>query len=156
MTSAQSFEEWKISNRLEDAGLLSPDPKYLGALAPVAACGHEKAPRPEVTVDHAVCEEEILCLTRRLEPLHLPFSSWRGPVRILGTIVEISARAMADAGQDGAPSHAVAAQAVGNEVPRLILQSAQQTLEEAPRRRTIPPLLHQNVEYDAVLIHSAP
>jgi hypothetical protein len=47
--------------------------------------------RPEMTVDHAVCREEPLRLGRGLEPLHLPLSSPRRPVRIFNTIIQVSA-----------------------------------------------------------------
>ena len=50
----------------------------------------------------------------------------------------------------------VAAQAVGDEALRVVLELSEQALEEAPGRRGIPPLLHQDVEHDTVLVHRAP
>ena len=51
---------------------------------------------------------------------------------------------------------AVAAQAVGDEALRLVLQPGQQALEEALRGRGVPVVLDQDVEHDAVLVHRAP
>ena len=48
----------------------------------------------EVIVDPAVGGKEALRMTRRLEPLHLPFSSSRRMMRHLGSIVEVSALAI--------------------------------------------------------------
>jgi hypothetical protein len=75
-------------------------------------------PGPKMTVDHTVSEEELLRLIGRLEPLHLPFSSSRWPVRVFGAIVEIAADPVPDARQNGALGDAVAAQAVGDQAPR--------------------------------------
>ena len=45
-----------------DAGFLSPSPEGLRANASIAGCGHEMAPRPEVTVDHRMRRQKPLCL----------------------------------------------------------------------------------------------
>ena len=45
-----------------DAGFLSPSPERLRANASIAGCGHEMAPRPEVTVDHRMRRQKPLCL----------------------------------------------------------------------------------------------
>ena len=50
----------------------------------------------------------------------------------------------------------VAAQAIGDQALRFVLQASQQALEEALRGRGIPTVLHQDVEHDAVLVHRAP
>jgi hypothetical protein len=42
----------------------------------------------EVVVDPALGGEEALCMARRLEPLHLPFSSSRGLVRHLDRVLD--------------------------------------------------------------------
>jgi hypothetical protein len=39
-----------------NAGLLSPSPERLRAGASIAGCGHEMAPRPGMTVDHACAD----------------------------------------------------------------------------------------------------
>jgi len=136
--------------------LLSPDPERPGTSPPVTRCGHQMTPWPEVPVDHAVCREEVLRLLRRLEPLHLPLSSSRRPVRVLSTIVEIPAGAMPDRGQNGPLRDTIATQPVGDEAPWLILQSIQQALEEALGSRAVSPLLHQDVQHHTVLINRAP
>jgi hypothetical protein len=43
-------------------------------------------------------------------------------MRILGSIVEVPARPMPDIWKDGSLSHAIAAQAVGDEAARLVFQ----------------------------------
>jgi len=111
---------------------------------------------PDVTVDHAVCREEPLRLNRRLGPLYLPLSPSRGPMRILGTIIQIAARSVPDIGHHLAMRNTVAAQPVGNAAPRLVLQPVQKPPEEAFRRCRISAILHEDVEHDPVLVHSSP
>ena len=53
----------------------------------------------EVVVDSAVGCEETLGVAGRFEPLHLPFSSSRRLVRYFGTVVEVAALPMLDAGR---------------------------------------------------------
>jgi len=78
-----------VSRCLVNADLLSPDPKRLRANASMVGCAHEMAPRPEVPVDHGMRGQEPLCVAARLEPLHLPLSSSRGWMRILGAVVQV-------------------------------------------------------------------
>ena len=77
-------------------------------------------------------------------------------MRILGPIVQIPARTMPDIGQDRSLSDAIATQTVGDEPPRRVLQPTQQVLEETLGCGAIPPVLHQNVQHDAVLVHRTP
>ena len=63
---------------------------------------------------------------------------------------------MPDIGQDRSLSDAIATQTVGDEPPRRVLQPTQQVLEETLGSGAIPPVLHQNVQHDAVLVHRAP
>src|SRR5271166_218191 len=51
--------------------------------------------------------------------------------------------------------HAVASQLVGDDHPRH-LQALQQAFEETLGGFAIAPVLHENVEHNAVLIHGAP
>jgi hypothetical protein len=51
----------------------------------------------EVAVNEGVGGEELLCLPRRFEPLHLPLSSSRRTMRVLGPIIQISALSVLDA-----------------------------------------------------------
>ena len=55
--------------------------------------------RMEVAVDEGMGGEEVLRSFGRFEPLHLPLSSSRRPVRIFGPIVQISALSVLDAGK---------------------------------------------------------
>ena len=50
----------------------------------------------------------------------------------------------------------IAAEAIGDEVPRLVIHPLQQSLEEALGGCPISPLLHQDVQHDAKLVHNAP
>ena len=95
-------------------------------------------------------------MPRRLESLHLPFSSPRWLMRVLCSIVRIAAFPVLDIRQKLALRDAVAAQLVGDEDARHILQTLQQPLEEALRRPGIAAGLDQNIKYDAVLIDGAP
>jgi hypothetical protein len=64
-------------------------------------------------------------------------------MRILSTIIQIPAYAVPDIGQDLSVRGTVAAQTVGDEAARLVLQPVQQSLEEPLRRRCIPSALHE-------------
>src|SRR6185437_7065857 len=109
------------------------------------------ASRPEMSVDHTVRRKEPLRLGWRLEPLHLPFSPPCRPVGILSTIIQVATCPVPHIRNDGALRSAVAAQAVGDQTPRLISKSSQQSLEEALCGSGIPAVLDQNVELDAIL-----
>ena len=87
----------------------------------------------EVAVDKCVSRKKVLGLSGRFEPLHLPLSSSRRPMRVLRPIVQISALPVLDAGKQLTLSHAIAAQFVGHDHPRHILQALQQPFEEALR-----------------------
>ena len=92
----------------------------------------------------------------RLEALHLPFSAPRRSMRVLRSIVQVAALAMFDIGHQRTLRRAIAAQLVGDEDPRHILQTLQQPLEEALRRPSIAAAQYQDVEHDPVLIDGAP
>ena len=139
-----------------DARLLSPDPEHLGASTAVASGGHQMPPRPEMTVDHAVRGEESLRLPWRLEPLHLPFPSSRRPVRILSAIIQPPAHPVPHIRHDSATGRAVAAQAVGDQTARFVLESSQKPLEEARGGFRIAAALDQDVEHNAILVDRAP
>jgi hypothetical protein len=63
---------------------------------------------------------------------------------------------MPDIGQNGAVSNTVAAQAIGDQTSRLVLQPSQQALEEALGSRPVATVLHHNIQHDAVLVHRPP
>lgn len=50
----------------------------------------------------------------------------------------------------------IAPHAAGDDPPRPVLEAGQQALEEALGRHGIPPVLDQDVEYDAMLVNCAP
>jgi hypothetical protein len=77
-------------------------------------------------------------------------------MRILSTIVEIATRSVPDVGQDFTMRNTVAAQAVGDNAPRLVLQPVQKSLEEALSRGGIPAILHEDIEHDPVLVYCPP
>jgi hypothetical protein len=110
----------------------------------------------EVTVDKRVSGEEILGLPGRFESLHLPLSSSRRSMRVLGPIIQISALSMLDARQQPALSDAIAPQLVGDDHPRLIVQALQQPSEEAHCGTGVAPGLNQDIEHNAMLIDGAP
>ena len=58
--------------------------------------------------------------------------------------------------QERSVSDAIAAQTVRDEASRLVFQPMQQALEEALGSRAVPPLLHQDVQHDAMLVHRPP
>jgi hypothetical protein len=117
---------------------------------------HEMPAWAEVTVDHVVRREELLRLSRRLEPLHLPLSPAGGPMRILSTIIKVATCSMPDVGQDLAMRNSVAAQAVSDEALRLVLEPVQKSLEETLGRSCIPPILHEDIKHDPMLVHRPP
>ena len=61
----------------------------------------------EVAVDEGMSGEEVLRLFGRFEPLHLPLSSARRPMRVPGPIVQVSPLSVLDAGKqlDGERHH---------------------------------------------------
>jgi hypothetical protein len=77
-------------------------------------------------------------------------------VRVLGSVVRISALSMFYPEQELAVCHSVASQFVGHDHPRHTLKALQQPSKESFGRFCIPPWLHKDVEHDAVLIHGTP
>ncbi len=63
---------------------------------------------------------------------------------------------MSDVREDIASRNGVAAQNIGDQLSRLVFQPSEQVLEEAFGGRRIPPILHQDVEHDTLLIDGAP
>jgi hypothetical protein len=114
------------------------------------------APWLEVTVDHGMRRQKSLRLIGRFETLHLPLASSCGTMRVLSTIVEIPARPVPNVRQYRSVSDAIAAQSVGDEAARVILQTMEQTFEETFGGFAVPPSLHQDVQHDPALVHCAP
>jgi hypothetical protein len=63
---------------------------------------------------------------------------------------------MPDIRQDRSLSDAVAAQTIVDEASRFVLEPMQQVLKETLRGSAVPPVLHQDVQHDAMLVNSAP
>jgi hypothetical protein len=66
-------------------------------------------------------------------------------MRVLRPIIQISALAVLNAGEQLTLGHAIAPQFVGHDHPRHILQALQQPSEEALRSGGIAPGLNQNI-----------
>ena len=92
--------------------------------------GQAMAAKLEQVVDPAVAGEEPLGMARRLEPLHLSFSSSCRLVRDLGLVVEVTALPMYDPRQDLSLGGTIAAQLVRQDHTGCVLQPFQQLLEE--------------------------
>ena len=109
-----------------------------------------------MVVDLTMAGEEPLGMPRRLEALHLSFSSPRRLVRDLRPIVEIAALPMLDPGQDLPFGGAIAAKFIGYDHTGHVLQPFEQLLEEPPGRLGIASALHQDVEHGTVLVDRPP
>src|SRR3954470_12485050 len=123
------------------AGHLAPGPEGTVTGGSMVGGGQEVAAELEQVVDLSVAGEEPLRLPRRLEPLHLPFSSSRRLVRDLGPVVQVSALAVLDPGQDLPLRGAVTPELVGHDHTRHVPQAFQQLLEEALGRLGVTPTL---------------
>ena len=114
--------------------------------------GKSVSTRMEVTVDDGVSGEHVLRLFGRFEPLHLPLSSSRRSMRVLGPIVQISALSALNAGKQLTLSDPIAPQLVGHGHPRYILQTLQKLHEKALCGVGIAPGLNEDVEHNTILI----
>jgi hypothetical protein len=63
---------------------------------------------------------------------------------------------VSDIWQDCSLANAIAAQAVCDQASWLVLQAVHQMLEETLGSGAIPPVLHQDIQHDAILIDSTP
>ena len=105
-----------------------------------------------MTVDERMSGEKVLRLFGRFEPLHLPLSSSRWSMRVLGPIVQVSALLVLDAGKQLTPSDTITPQLVGHDQPRDVLQTLQKPPEEALRGVAIAPGLNEDVEHNTILM----
>jgi len=112
--------------------------------------------RTEVTVDEGMRVQESLRLTERSETLHVPLTPSGWTMRILGSVVEVTALAMFGAGQQLTLRDAVTPEFVGDDHPRLVRQPFERPSEEPLRRLAIPTLLDQDVQHGTMLIHGTP
>jgi len=109
-----------------------------------------------MAIDERVSGEEVLGLFGRLEPLHLALSPPRRPMGVFSPIIQITALPVFHTRKQLALSDAIAAQLVGHDHPRHILQALQKSPEEALGSVGIAPGLNKDIEHDAVLIDGAP
>src|SRR3954470_21842802 len=77
-------------------------------------------------------------------------------MRVFRSVVQVATGSVLHPGQDLAVRDPVAAQAIGDDALRLVLQASEQALEEAFRGCGVPAVLDQDVEHDAVLVYRAP
>ena len=101
---------------MSDAGDITPPLEGTVTGSSMVACGQKVAAELEEVVDLAVAGEEPLGMPRRLEPLHLPFSSSCRLVRDFGLVVEVTALSMFDPGQDLPLGGTIAAQLVSHDL----------------------------------------
>ena len=133
-----------------------PDVKAVGPDRAICVGCQEMAAWMKVAVNERVSGKEALRLLARLEPLHLPFPASCRSMRVLRTVVEISALPMFDSRKQLTFRHTVAPQLVGHDHPRHIVQTRQQASEETLGCLAVAACLNEDVEHNAILIHGAP
>ena len=109
-----------------------------------------------VVSDGVVDGKKSLDLASRLEAFHLPFSSPRWLVGVLGSIVETLVLTMFDARHGLAFGGGVALELVGHHYPWRHTLPLEQLSQQPLGRLRIPPALDQHVKDEAILIHSPP
>jgi hypothetical protein len=77
-------------------------------------------------------------------------------MRVFRAVFQVSTGPASNLGQDLAMSHAIVLQPVRDDTAGLEPQTSQQAFEKALRGCSVPPVLHQDVEHDAVLVRCAP
>jgi hypothetical protein len=88
--------------------------------------------------------------------LHLSVPTPGGPTGILGPVVQISAFPVFNIGKQLMLRHTVAAQPVSDENAGHILQALRQAPDETLCCFGIAVALHQDIEYDPILVNGAP
>lgn len=88
---------------------------------------------PDLTADEPVRGQKVLGLCGRFEPLHLPLSPSRWPIRVLSPIIQISALSVLDAGKSRTLSDTIAARPVGHNYPQHIFQIGELKIEQEGR-----------------------
>ena len=72
-------------------------------------------------------------------------------MRVLRPVIQISTLSVLDAGKQLTLSNPIAAQFVGDDHPRHVVQALQQAFEEALDGFGVVPGLNQNVQHNAIL-----
>src|SRR5262249_18855435 len=88
--------------------------------------------------------------------LHLPLSSARRLVRILGSVIEPLVLAMLNGGHDLSLRRAVAGELIGDHDAGWPHLSLQQLAQQPLGRARVAAALDQNIEYDAGLVDGSP
>jgi hypothetical protein len=112
--------------------------------------------RSEVSCHNIVHLEKTLRMLRRLEALHPALSLPGWLMRVLCSIVEVSALSMCDSRQHYFLRSSVASQFVRNDHAGATSTALQQLPEEPHSSKTITFGLHQNVDDGALLIDGTP
>jgi hypothetical protein len=112
--------------------------------------------RMEVAVDEGMSGEEVLRLFGRFEPLHLPLSSARRPMRVPGPIVQVSLCRCSTPGSSWTASDTIASQACRSRSPAGGIANPSEASEEALRGVGIAPGLNEDVKHNTILIDGAP
>jgi hypothetical protein len=75
---------------------------------------------------------------------------------ILRPVIEVAATPMPDLWQHFALRYAVALQPVSDQPTRLVLEACEQAPEEPLGCTSVPPILNEDVQHHAVLVHRSP
>ncbi len=100
--------------------------------------------------------EKTLGQSCGLESTHMAFSLQRWLMRDFRTVVLSTSLTMGDAGDELAPSHAIAGVCIRHQLRRGILQPLQQRAQEAFSRTLILVRLDEPIQHITVLVHSPP
>ena len=116
--SPQRTSRWDSDARVLQPGIecLGPDRAICGGCQAVSSW-------MKMTVDKGVRGEKVLRLFWRFESLHLALAAACRTMRVLGSVVQISALAMFYRGKELAVCHAVASQLIGHDHARDILKA---------------------------------
>jgi hypothetical protein len=108
--------------------------------------------RAEVLGDETIGRRELLGVSRRLKPLHVPLPLAGGLVGVFRTVVEIAVLPTPDTGQEFPLRCAIAFELVGDDHPWYVGQALEQLPKNFLAGILVSPTLHQDIEDMAVLI----
>jgi hypothetical protein len=120
------------------------------------ASGQEMPSEAKQIVHRTVDREKMLCLARRFEATPMVLSLASQLMRDLGAVVQPLPSAMPNAGEKVSTCCSIAAQTIGYDCARHILQPLQQFAKETLRGTGVPSLLHQDIEHLSILVDRAP
>ena len=123
---------------------------------PIIRRFQEVTPEAEQIVDRAMNREKPLGVARRFESPHLAFSLARGLMCHFGSVIRPFVLAVSDPEHKLPARRPIAAEFVGYQLVRDVLQPFQQFTKEAFRGVFIAALLHQDIQDITILIHRPP